>query len=58
MNEHLQDSEDDFLAAAVSPEPEPPRPSGGGPISLKQFAGGDVSPDEDDYSSSEESDDD
>ncbi|KAF8883443.1 hypothetical protein BD779DRAFT_1802002 [Infundibulicybe gibba] len=55
LNEQMEESDEDFLAAAVSPEPEAPRPTGQ-PISLKQFAGGDLS--EDEYSSSEESDED
>lgn len=55
MNQHLvEEEEDDFLAAAVSSEPES-RPTG--PImSLRQMVGGDVS--EDDFSSSEDSEDD
>ncbi|KAF7982286.1 hypothetical protein HWV62_28946 [Athelia sp. TMB] len=57
MNEHLDIDEDleeeDFLAAAVEEEP-----STGPPMSLNQFAGGMGEVDEDDYSSSEESDDD
>jgi hypothetical protein len=55
MNETLEEDEDDFLAAAVGSEPDPP-PSGR-PTSLGQFAGGEPSQDEDDYSSSDESDD-
>jgi hypothetical protein len=62
MNEELGDS-DDFLAAAVSPEPESAQastPLTGRPMSLNQFArgGGDASQDDDDDSTSEESDDD
>jgi hypothetical protein len=53
MNLHLEESDEDFLAAAVSPEPDPnasaPR--------VNQFPAGDASQDEDDYSSSDDSDD-
>ncbi|KAJ3780809.1 hypothetical protein GGU10DRAFT_133187 [Lentinula aff. detonsa] len=69
MNAHLEVEEDeqeqdqdsvfpvdDFLAAAIAPE-ESPVLQRGPPISLKQFAGGD-SADEDEYTSSEESDED
>ncbi|KAJ3759512.1 hypothetical protein EV360DRAFT_82075 [Lentinula raphanica] len=49
---------DDFLAAAIAPEESPVLPvARGQPISLRQFAGGD-SADEEDFSSSEESDED
>jgi neural Wiskott-Aldrich syndrome protein len=62
MNKHLDPSmgsDDDFLAAAVMSEPETPVRGGGRPISLNQFAGGtEASQDDDDYSSSEESDED
>lgn len=54
MNQELVEEEDDFLAAAVSPEPDS-RPSGP-PMSLRQIAGADMS--EDEYSSSEDSDED
>ncbi|KIK54402.1 hypothetical protein GYMLUDRAFT_904360 [Collybiopsis luxurians FD-317 M1] len=57
--EQEQDSmfgEDDFLAAAIPEEATPVLPKV--PISLKQFVGGGDSADEDDYSSSDESDDD
>lgn len=47
-------SDDDFLAAVV----EDASPTRGGPISLKELAGGAVYPSEDDYSSSDESDED
>jgi hypothetical protein len=58
MNQHLEESDEDFLAAAVSPEPEDVRTSGR-PISLNQFAGGvEASLDDEDFTSSEESDDD
>jgi hypothetical protein len=53
MNETLEEDDEDFLAAAVGSEHDPP-PSG---RSLGQFAGGEPSQDEDDYSSSDESDD-
>jgi len=63
LNQHLDEgSDDDFLAAAVSPEPETVEHvhAGGRPMSLNQFAAGrgEGSQDDDDYSSSEESDDD
>jgi hypothetical protein len=62
MNEHLdpdKGSDEDFLAAAVMSEPEMPSGGGGRPISLNQFAGGtEASQDDDDYTSSEESDED
>jgi hypothetical protein len=57
MNQELGVSEDDFLAAAVSSEPEIVPTAR--PMSLHQFAGGgEASQDDDDYSSSEESDED
>lgn len=61
LNEHLgEGSDDDFLAAAVSPEAETMEPLNGGgrPMSLNQFAAGrgEGSQEEDEYSSSEESD--
>ena len=59
MNEQMDpDSEDDFLAAMISPEPE--RPLTGQPISLNRLASGTgaADSDEDDFSSSEESDED
>jgi len=49
MNETLEEDEEDFLAAAVGSEPPSGLPG--------HFAGGEPSQDEDDYSSSEESDD-
>jgi hypothetical protein len=55
MNETLEEDEEDFLAAAVGAEVDPP-PSDH-PTSISQFAGGEPSQDEDDFSSSEESDD-
>lgn len=51
LDQQMEESDDDFLAAAVSPEPDQRQP-----ISLKQFAGGEAS--EDDYTSSDDSDDD
>ncbi|KJA21648.1 hypothetical protein HYPSUDRAFT_202784 [Hypholoma sublateritium FD-334 SS-4] len=59
MNEQMDpDSEDDFLAAMISPEPE--RPATGQPISLNRLASGTgaADSDEDDFSSSDESDED
>jgi hypothetical protein len=62
LNEHLGEGSDDFLVAAVSPEPEMlEHPNARGrPMSLNQFAAGrgEGSQDEDEYSSSEDSDDD
>lgn len=55
MNETLEEDEEDFLAAAVGSETDPP-PSGRTTL-LGQFAGGEPSQDEDDFSSSDESDD-
>lgn len=56
LNEHLgEDEEEDFLAAAVSPEPETRMDDP--PMSLRQMAGGGED-DEEDFSSSDESDDD
>jgi neural Wiskott-Aldrich syndrome protein len=59
LNEQLrEDDEEDFLARAVSPEPEHSISGSGAPImSLNQYAGGDVFGDDDYSSSSEESDD-
>ncbi|KAH7916115.1 RNA polymerase II transcription elongation factor-domain-containing protein [Hygrophoropsis aurantiaca] len=54
MELELGGSEDD----AAQPEPEAIPGASGRPISLKEFAGGHFSPDEDDTSSSEDSDDD
>lgn len=54
LNQEMEESDEDFLAAAVLSEPE--APARGPPMSLKQFAGGEASDDE--YSSSDESDDD
>lgn len=59
MNEQMDpDSEDDFLEAIISPEPE--RPPAGQPISLNRLASGTgaADSDEDDFSSSDESDED
>lgn len=53
MNEHLEDDEEDFLAAAVGSDPDP-SPTGP-PMSFNQLAGGEPSQDEDDYSSSDDS---
>ncbi|KAH7930057.1 hypothetical protein BV22DRAFT_86642 [Leucogyrophana mollusca] len=58
MQLELEESDEDILADAMSPEPEPAVSAPGRPISLNQFAGGELSPDEDDTSSSEDSDDD
>jgi hypothetical protein len=61
MNMHLgEDNYDDFLARAVSPEPEADiEPSVGGvPMSLNQYAGGDVIGDDNDFSSSSDESDD
>ena len=55
MNETLEEDDEDFLAAAVGSDPDPP-PSDR-PTSISPFAGGEPSQDEDDFSSSEESDD-
>ncbi|KAF9464260.1 hypothetical protein BDZ94DRAFT_504128 [Collybia nuda] len=61
LNMQMEESDDDFLAAAVSPEPDD-EPVRGMPISLKQLAAGTDGvagyASEDEYSSSEESDDD
>jgi hypothetical protein len=59
LNEQLgQGDEDDFLARAVSPEPEPSMAGSSVPImSLNRYAGGDVFGDDDYSSSSDESDD-
>jgi hypothetical protein len=58
MNKHLgEDDEDDFLARAVSPEPESEAPIASGiPMSLNQYAGGDMFGDDDYSSSSDDSD--
>ncbi|KAH7888098.1 RNA polymerase II transcription elongation factor-domain-containing protein [Phlebopus sp. FC_14] len=58
MELQLEGSDDDILAAAMSPEPAPPEHVSGRPISLNQFAGGQLSADEDSTSSSEDSEDD
>ncbi|KAF8845585.1 hypothetical protein BDN67DRAFT_918894 [Paxillus ammoniavirescens] len=57
MEQQLEGSDEDILAAAMSPEPAATH-AHGRPMSLNQFAGGQLSPDEDSTSSSEESDDD
>jgi hypothetical protein len=54
MNETLEEDDEDFLAAAVESELDPPPDR---PASLSQFTGGEPSQDEDDFSSSDESDD-
>ncbi|KDQ65014.1 hypothetical protein JAAARDRAFT_28677 [Jaapia argillacea MUCL 33604] len=52
-----EDIDIDFLAAAVSPEPEVPTAGGGvRPMSLNQYASGATGVDEDDYTSTDESD--
>lgn len=52
----MEESDDDFLAAAVSPEPDEPERI---PLSLNQLAAsGAAYASEDEYSSSDESDDD
>ncbi|KAF9246866.1 RNA polymerase II transcription elongation factor-domain-containing protein [Melanogaster broomeanus] len=56
MEQQLERSDEDILAAAMSPEPATNTP--GRPMSLNQFAGGQLSADEDSTSSSEDSDDD
>ncbi|KAG1858236.1 RNA polymerase II transcription elongation factor-domain-containing protein [Suillus tomentosus] len=53
-----EESDDDILAAAMSPDLEPVANVSGRPMSLNQFAGGQLSADEDDTSSSEDSDED
>lgn len=55
MEQQLEGLDEDILAAAMSPDPSsaPQRP-----ISLNQFAGGQLSPDEDSTSSSDDSDED
>ncbi|KAG2148022.1 RNA polymerase II transcription elongation factor-domain-containing protein [Suillus clintonianus] len=58
MEAELEESDDDILAAAMSPDLEPMTNVSGRPISLNQFAGGQLSADEDDTSSSEDSDED
>jgi hypothetical protein len=61
-DEPEQDSvfpDDDFLALAIAPEEQTPVPPRGPPISLKQLAGGaDSGDEEEDYSSSDDSDED
>ncbi|RDB19562.1 hypothetical protein Hypma_013385 [Hypsizygus marmoreus] len=52
-----EDSDEDFLAAVVEEAPTS-LPARGGPISLKELAGGAAYASEDEYSSSDESDDD
>ncbi|KAF9224360.1 hypothetical protein BS17DRAFT_779679 [Gyrodon lividus] len=56
MAQQLEGSDEDILAAAMSPEPAATH-APGRPMSLNQFAGGQLSPDEDSTSSSEDSDD-
>ncbi|KAF8966497.1 hypothetical protein BDZ97DRAFT_687369 [Flammula alnicola] len=57
LNEQMGESDDDFLAAAVSPEPEQQQTRQ--PISLNRLASGaDAADSEDDYTSSEDSDED
>ncbi|KAJ8587640.1 hypothetical protein M405DRAFT_934601 [Rhizopogon salebrosus TDB-379] len=58
MEAELEESDDDILAAAMSPEPDSATNVSGRPMSLNQFAGGQLSADEDDTSSSEDSDED
>lgn len=58
MEAQLEESDEDILAAAMSPDPDPVTNVSGRPISLNQFAGGQLSADEDDTSSSEDSDED
>lgn len=53
-----EESDDDILAAVMSPDLEPVANVSGRPMSLNQFAGGQLSADEDDTSSSEDSDED
>jgi hypothetical protein len=53
-----EESDDDILMAAMSPDLEPVANVSGRPMSLNQFAGGQLSADEDDTSSSEDSDED
>lgn len=57
MEEHLEEA-DDFLAAAVSPEPDYPAPSSARPISLNEYASGVVDASDDEFSSSSDSEDD
>jgi len=58
MEAQLEESDEDILAAAMSPDLEPATNVSVRPMSLNQFAGGQFSADEDDTSSSEDSDDD
>ena len=62
LNLQMEESDEDFLADAVEPEGEGEEPSGGMPISLTQLAaganGGAGYASEDEYSSSDDSDDD
>lgn len=53
-----EESDDDILAAVMSPDLEPVANVSGRPMSLNQFAGGQLSADEDDTTSTEESDED
>lgn len=55
MEQQLEGLDEDILAAAMSPEPAS---ASRRPMSLNQFAGGQLSPDEDSTSSSDDSDDD
>jgi hypothetical protein len=57
MEQQLEGSDYDILAAAMSPEPASATNTSGRPMSLNQFAGGQLSADEDSTSSSEDSDD-
>ncbi|KAG0698857.1 hypothetical protein DFH29DRAFT_1017025 [Suillus ampliporus] len=56
MEAELEESDEDILAAAMSPDLETVENVSGRPMSLNQFAGGQLSADEDDTSSSEDSD--
>lgn len=58
MEAQLEESDEDILAAAMSPEPESTTKVSGPILSLNQYAGGQFSGDEDDTSSSEDSDED
>ncbi|KAG1739850.1 RNA polymerase II transcription elongation factor-domain-containing protein [Suillus paluster] len=58
MEAELEESDEDILATAMSPDLEPVTNVSGRPMSLNQFAGGQLSADEDETSSSEDSDED